>query len=56
VAEQRLRELRRSARGASTAFVLGQLVERQRRRGEGARSEWPRAWKKLRRRGRAAWS
>jgi CHAD domain-containing protein len=56
VAEQRLRELRRSARGASTAFVLGQLVERQRRRREGARSEWPRAWKKLRRRGRAAWS
>jgi CHAD domain-containing protein len=56
VAEQRLRELRRSARGASTAFVLGQLVERQRRRRERARGAFPGAWKKLRRRGRRAWS
>jgi CHAD domain-containing protein len=56
VAEQRLRDLRRSARGASTAFVLGRLVERQRRRRERARDAWPGAWKKLRRRGRRAWS
>jgi CHAD domain-containing protein len=56
VAEQRLRDLRRSARGASTAFVLGQLVERQRGRRERARDAWPRSWKKLRRRGRRAWS
>jgi CHAD domain-containing protein len=56
VAEQRLRNLRRSARGASTAFVLGRLVERQRRRRERARDAWPDAWKKVRRRGRRAWS
>jgi CHAD domain-containing protein len=56
VAEQRLRDLRRSARGASTAFVLGQLVERQRGRRRRARDAWPRTWKKLRRRGRRAWS
>jgi CHAD domain-containing protein len=56
VAEERLRQLRRSARGASTAFVLGQLVERQQGRRERARREWPGAWRKLRRRGRKAWS
>jgi CHAD domain-containing protein len=56
VAEERLRDLRRSARGASTAFVLGQLVERQRCRRERARRAWPGAWKKVRRRGRRAWS
>jgi CHAD domain-containing protein len=56
VAEQRLRDLRRSARGASTAFVLGQLVERQRGRRDHARRAWPRSWRKLRRLGRTAWS
>jgi CHAD domain-containing protein len=55
-AERRLRDLRRSARGAATAFVLGQLVERQRGRRGRARGDWPAAWKKLRRRGRRAWS
>ena len=56
VAEGKLRDLRRSARGASTAFVLGRLVERQRIRRAHARADWPDAWKKLRRRGREAWS
>jgi CHAD domain-containing protein len=56
VAERRLRDLRRSARGAATAFVLGQLVERQRGRRERARRDWPVAWKKLRRSGQKAWS
>jgi CHAD domain-containing protein len=56
VAEERLRQLRRTARGASTAFVLGQLVERQRGRRDRARREWPAAWNKLRRSGRKAWS
>jgi CHAD domain-containing protein len=55
VAAARLRELRRTARGASTAFVLGRLVERQSARRERARQDWPRAWRKLRRRGRKAW-
>jgi hypothetical protein len=36
--------------------VLGRLVERQCRRRERARDAWPGAWKKLRRRGRRAWS
>jgi CHAD domain-containing protein len=56
VAEERLRALRRTARGASTAFVLGRLVERQRRRRENARARLPRTWKKLERSGRKAWS
>jgi CHAD domain-containing protein len=56
VAEERLRALRRSARGASTAFVLGRLVERQRRRREHARARLLRTWKKVERSGRKAWS
>jgi CHAD domain-containing protein len=56
VAEARLRELRRSARGASTAFALGRLVERQRRRRGRARERMPRASKRLERSGRKAWS
>jgi hypothetical protein len=56
VAEQRLRDLRRSARGAATAFALGRLVERQRVRRERARRDWPAAWTELRRRGRKTWS
>jgi CHAD domain-containing protein len=56
VAEERLRALRRSARGASTAFVLGRLVERQRRRRERARARLPGTWKKVERSGRKAWS
>jgi CHAD domain-containing protein len=55
VASQRLRELRRSARGASTAFVLGRLVERQHRRRLRARANLPKAWTKLERAGRKAW-
>ena len=56
VAEEKLRELRRSARGAATAFTLGRLVERQQRRRDSSRSELPAAWKKLERSGRKAWS
>lgn len=56
VAGERLRELRRRARGASSAFALGRLVERQHRRRERARSELSAAWKKLERSGRKAWS
>jgi CHAD domain-containing protein len=55
VAEQRLRELRRSARGASTAFVLGRLVERQHRRRLRARADLPKALRELERAGRKAW-
>jgi CHAD domain-containing protein/adenylate cyclase class IV len=56
VAEERLRDLRRSARGASTAFALGRLVERQGRRRERSRSELPTAWEKLEGSGRKAWT
>jgi CHAD domain-containing protein len=55
VAEERLRELRRRSRGASTAFALGRLVERQHGRRKRARSQLPRTWKKLERSGRKAW-
>jgi CHAD domain-containing protein len=56
VADQRLRELRGSVRGASAAFVLGRLVERQQVRRLRARAQVPRTWKKLERSGRKAWS
>jgi CHAD domain-containing protein len=56
VAEERLRGLRTSARGASTAFALGRLVERQQQRRDRARARLPRTWKRLERSGRKAWS
>jgi CHAD domain-containing protein len=56
VAEARLRELLDGSQGAGTGLAAGRLVERERmRRGE-ARRALPKAWAKLERRGRRAWS
>jgi CHAD domain-containing protein len=55
VAEKRLRELVRGRSGRA-ALAIGRLVERQRRRREAALSALPRAWRKLERAGRRAWT
>lgn len=53
VAEERIRAY---AESADAAFGAGRLVERQHARRVRARAELPKAWKRLRRRGRQAWS
>ena len=55
VAERTIREL---AVGATSqaAFAAGMLAERQRERRRVARAAYPRAWKSVDKRGRAAWS
>jgi CHAD domain-containing protein len=52
VAEERIRAL---SEAADAAFGAGILVERQRLRQAQARADLPRAWRRLRRRGRKAW-
>ena len=44
------------ARSSEAAFAAGMLAERQRERRRVARAAYPRAWKTVRKRGRAAWS
>ena len=44
------------ARSPEAAFAAGMLAERQRERRRVARAAYPRAWKAVRKRGRAAWS
>ena len=56
VAEQRLRALVGEVGGAATGFAIGQLVERQRERKRDARAAFPKAWRRLKRSGRQAWS
>lgn len=56
VAEARIRELVGQVRGTGrTALVAGRLIERQRARRAAAREAWPKAWKRLRTAGDAAW-
>jgi CHAD domain-containing protein len=54
VAETTLRELSRQARDREAALVAGRLIEREQRRRAEARAAFPHAWKRLKRRGRAA--
>ena len=56
VAEQHLRTVLGEVGGAATGFAIGQLVERQRERKRGARAAFPKAWRRLKRSGRQAWS
>ncbi len=56
VAETKIRELVRGRGGTVLAFSAGRLVEREERRRERARASWPEAWKRLRKRGKKAWS
>ena len=55
VAERTIRELAEGA-PSDAAFAAGMLAERQRQRRRAARTAYPRAWKTVRKRGRAAWS
>ena len=55
VAEQRLRALAPLAGGVDGGIALGRLLERQTERRRAARARFARVWRKLRRRGRAAW-
>ena len=56
VAEETIRGLLKRAGGPTLAFAAGRLVEREERRREAARAAFPEAWKRLRKRGRKAWS
>jgi CHAD domain-containing protein len=55
VAEATIRESLTHAGGEALAFAAGRLVERERAGRVAARSAFPDAWKRLERRGRAAW-
>jgi CHAD domain-containing protein len=56
IAEDRLRALLSELGGPATAFAVGRLVERERKRRAAARRAFPAAWKALARRGREAWA
>jgi CHAD domain-containing protein len=56
VAEERLRESLGELGGATTAFAVGRLVERQRERKRESRAAFAKAWQQLERSGREAWS
>jgi CHAD domain-containing protein len=55
VAEAKLRALASSADGPAS-LAVGRLIERERERRKGARSQLPEAWKKLEHAGARAWS
>lgn len=55
-ATARIREVRAASANADTAFAAGRLVERQANRRAAARAAVPKAWRRLDRRGRKAWS
>jgi CHAD domain-containing protein len=55
VAERTIRELAKGA-PSEAAYAAGMVAERQRERRRVARAAYPRAWKPVRKRGRAAWS
>jgi CHAD domain-containing protein len=56
VAEAKIREALTQAGGEALSFAAGRLVECERARRVAARDAFPDAWKRLKRRGRAAWS
>ena len=51
--EAALRELSRQSHDPELALVAGRLIEREQQRRAAARAAYPRAWKRLERRGRA---
>jgi CHAD domain-containing protein len=56
VAEDRIRNAVRRARGVGSGVAAGRLIERERARRVEARAELPKAWKRLRERARSAWA
>ncbi len=53
--EQRLRELLRSSKSVSAGFSVGRIVERLRTKRVFARDRFSPCWRKVRKRGKAAW-
>jgi CHAD domain-containing protein len=56
VAEERIRGLLAEVQGARAHFAAGQIVERERERRRAARSAFPKAWARLAKSGKKAWS
>ena len=56
VAEERLTALVPRAKSPEAVFAAGRLLERQQSRRQHARKSLPKAWRKLERQGRKAWS
>jgi CHAD domain-containing protein len=56
VAERRLRALASQAKAPTSAYVAGRLAEQERKRRYAARTDLPKAWRKLERAGRKAWA
>jgi CHAD domain-containing protein len=56
VAETRIRNAVRGARGPGTGIAAGRLIERERKRKADARAALPAAWKRVRRCARATWT
>ena len=55
VALDRLRQLAEAAGSTGAAFTAGRIAERETKRKLQARRNLPSAWKRVRRRGKAAW-
>jgi len=55
VAEERLRELA-ATRSGSSLLAAGRLIERERARRAAARAAYPKAWRRLEKAGKSAWS
>jgi CHAD domain-containing protein len=56
VAEDSIRTAVRRARGVGSGLAAGRMIERERARRADARTELPKAWKRLRRRAQAVWA
>jgi CHAD domain-containing protein len=56
VAEERIRNAVRRARGVGSGLAAGRLIERERARRAHARADLPKAWKRLRSRAQAVWA
>jgi CHAD domain-containing protein len=56
VAEDRIRNAVRRARGVGSGVAAGRLIERERARRADARAELPKAWNRLRKHARSAWA
>ena len=56
VAEERIRGLLGEAGGPRAHFAAGQIVERERERRRAARAAFPKAWARLEKSGKRAWS
>jgi CHAD domain-containing protein len=56
VAEERVRGLLGEIEGAQAHFAAGRIVERERERRRAARAAFPKAWKRLEKSGKRAWS